>query len=136
VGLFITWLVLSMLVGFYAASKGHSGVGWFLLSLLLSPLLCFIIELIRPPNVRETERRAVHSGEMKKCPACAELVRAEAVKCRYCGEALAAKVAANERVCGNCMSVVTMTADRTHCGVCGEALGVARDGDAPHAWGG
>ena len=40
---FFFWLVLSILAGAYANSKKRSGFGWFLISIVLSPLISFII---------------------------------------------------------------------------------------------
>jgi hypothetical protein len=37
--LLISWLLLSVVVGVFANSQGRSGVGWFFLSLLFSPLI-------------------------------------------------------------------------------------------------
>ena len=84
--IFLIWLILSGCVAAYASHKGHSAVGMFFVSLLLSPLLGFVIELVRQPNVAASETRQIRSGRMRKCPMCAELVRAEALKCRFCGE--------------------------------------------------
>lgn len=86
----ILWLLFALLVGMYASSKGHSGFGMFLVSVLLSPLIGFLIEAVRNPYAPAIEQAALATGGMKKCWACAELVKAEAVKCRYCGEALPA----------------------------------------------
>ena len=38
------------------------------------------------PNRAEDERLMLGSGEYRKCPECAEIIRSEAKKCRFCGE--------------------------------------------------
>ncbi|OOE91281.1 zinc ribbon domain-containing protein [Salinivibrio sp. AR647] len=78
----IIWFILAIFVAFYASSKGRSGLGFFLISLILSPLIGFIIALV-------VEERSVEIGEMKKCPMCAEMVRAEAKLCKHCHSELA-----------------------------------------------
>ncbi len=79
----LLWLILSILVGVYANSKGRSGIGMFIVSLLLlSPIVGFIIVAIMS---NKSEEKKVNSGEMRKCDSCAELVKAEAKICRYCG---------------------------------------------------
>jgi uncharacterized membrane-anchored protein len=39
----LIWLILSIVAGAYAQSKNRSGFGWFLLSILLSPIIILII---------------------------------------------------------------------------------------------
>lgn len=80
------WLLWSIAVAAIASSRGRSAFLWFLLSLLLSPLLTMILVLAfgRPgPNYK------TH----KRCPDCRELILMDAVKCKHCGTALARKPA-------------------------------------------
>jgi hypothetical protein len=72
---FIFWVFLSILVGAYGSSKKRSGIGWFFLSLIISPLIAFIIIAVSGPS----------SGSLKKCPECGEEVKVEALVCRFCG---------------------------------------------------
>ena len=80
----IFWVIFALFVGFIAINKGRSGMGFFILSILLSPLLGLIIVLILGVN----EEGLYNNGELKKCPNCKEYVKLGASICKHCGNDL------------------------------------------------
>jgi hypothetical protein len=88
VEIFILWLALGIVAGVVAANKGRSGFGFFLLSIVLSPLIG-IIAALAAKSREGIEQDKVQawgiSKDFRKGPSCAEVVRREAVKCRFCG---------------------------------------------------
>lgn len=84
--LLFIWVILALLVGWYARGKGHSFFVMFLFAMILSSPVVFLIEAIRSPNIANQEKAKLRGGDWKKCPSCAELVKIEATKCRFCGE--------------------------------------------------
>ena len=67
-----------------AAKKGHSRLEWWIFGFLFLPVAWPASFLIRPTQ-KVTEQEGLKNGELKRCPECAEVVRREALKCRYCG---------------------------------------------------
>lgn len=85
------WLVFAVVIGVIASSRGRSGFGWFLIALLLSPLIGLILVLVFPrlgsPINPETGLPITPETHVR-CPDCRELVRHDARKCKHCGTAL------------------------------------------------
>lgn len=79
-------LVLAVLLGllpaFIAKSKGRSFMGWWIYGALLW-IVAFPHSLIMRSDQRGIDAQARRDG-MKKCPACAEMIRREARVCRFC----------------------------------------------------
>lgn len=53
--LIIAWLFFAVIVGAIAGSKGRSGFGWFLLAILISPLIAGIFVLLMPATVQANQ---------------------------------------------------------------------------------
>lgn len=66
------WVLLAIAVGILASRGfGRSGLGWFVLALVFSPLAGLLLFLL--------------PARRRPCPFCAEPIQPSAVVCRFCG---------------------------------------------------
>ena len=75
----VTNALLSLIGAYIASEKGRSGVAFWFLGFLLSFLISLVIA-IGVPKVETKESTTTH----KRCHACRELIRREALLCRFC----------------------------------------------------
>lgn len=81
------WFFLAFVVGAYARRKGLRAGKFTFLSMAFTPILGLIVVLLARPD----EAMLVARGLRRKCPHCAELIRADANVCRFCGRDLPPK---------------------------------------------
>jgi hypothetical protein len=75
--LLIAWFACATAVGQYARRRGRDSRDWTRIALLISPPVAFFIVALCDVQTR------AYSG-LKKCPMCAEVIKAEAKICRFC----------------------------------------------------
>lgn len=81
--LVIVWIFFGLLTANIADSKGRPFWTWLVYGFLCFPLAILYLAVSKP-----SDETLVSSGEYRKCPFCAEVVKAEAKVCRYCGREL------------------------------------------------
>jgi len=86
--IFFFWLLFSVAVGILAGNRGRSGVGWFLLSMVISPLLGGLFCLVSSDLSKLAVITAPSSATHLQCPHCAEFVLPAANVCKHCNGTL------------------------------------------------
>ncbi len=90
------WFLCAIAVGIWADKRGRSGFGWFVLSVLISPLLGAIF-LAVTKNLAAPDQAGPTDLTHARCPACAEHVLPQAKVCKHCGSALTPDPSFEER---------------------------------------
>ncbi len=89
------WLLCALLVGFAARSRGRSFALWLLLAVVVTPIVAALVLVSFADRSASRVRDFARKGRdgLRLCPSCAEVVWAEARRCRFCLAELAPKPA-------------------------------------------
>jgi hypothetical protein len=120
-------IALGLTAAAIADAKGRDVLGFFFLGALL-PIIGLLLIIGLPSNAAALEKRLLSSGESRKCPFCAEVIRAEAKVCRFCGRDLTLRLTGSP---SQATKAWAETANRNLSGFCEMNVHERCDGSSP-----
>lgn len=84
IGVLVFAALLGLLPAAIAWRKGHSFWLFWLYGTVVF-IVAFPHAIIMRRDTRSLEERQIASGDYRRCPHCAEVIRQEASACRFCG---------------------------------------------------
>lgn len=89
-------IVIGLIPAYIAKNKGRSfGLWWFYGAALF--IIALPHALLMGADTKSLESQQIAQG-MKKCPFCAEIIKGEAIVCRYCGRELSNKKSGDDTI--------------------------------------
>jgi hypothetical protein len=83
-----SWVLLSMGVAVMAHRRGRSIVLWFLLSIIMSPVITGLLAWGLGDVTEKEDEKLLSAGGYTRCPYCHHAVKKEAAVCRHCARVL------------------------------------------------
>lgn len=78
----VFWLVITLLTAYIAGAKRRNWFLWLIFGAIFS--LLALLAVIGMPTKQPSRRAQLESGKVRECPACRELIHAQASKCPHC----------------------------------------------------